>query len=81
MWKKAKDEAKKWLNELIDLDNYLDECKMWALQGLLYKGNTCTWGNHAEFKEECRKAEGDRMKELLYCSYKDFQNQKTIKTI
>ena len=64
MWKKAKDEAKKWLNELIDLDNYLDECKMWGLPGLLYKGNTCTWGNHAELKRSV-----ERLKEIEWRSY------------
>ena len=50
----TEDEAKTQLYELIDLDNYLDECKTCGLPSLLHKGNTCTQSNRADLQEECK---------------------------
>ena len=41
----TEDEAMKWQNDLIDLDDYLDECKTCKLSSLLNIGSTCTHGN------------------------------------
>ena len=49
----TEDEALKRLNDLIDLDYYLDECKTCKLPSLLNKGSTCTRGNRVELQEEC----------------------------
>ena len=44
----TEDEAMKRLNDLIDLDDYFDECKTCKLPSLLNKGSTCTRGNRVE---------------------------------
>ena len=49
----TEDEAMKWLNDLIDLDDYLDECKTCKLLSLLNKGSICTRSNRVELQEEC----------------------------
>ena len=49
----TEDEAMKRLNDLIDLDDYLDELKTCKLLSLLNKGSTCTCGNREELQEEC----------------------------
>ena len=53
MTKMTKDEGKKCLNVMVDLDDYLNECKMCSLPDLLHKG-TCTRKNRADMEEECR---------------------------
>ena len=52
--KMTKDEAKKHLYAMVDLDDYLDECKTCILPDLLNKENTCTRKNQAEMEEECK---------------------------
>ena len=49
----TEDDAKRRLNGLIDLDDYLDGCKMLGLPGLLHKGNICSRSNRANLEEEC----------------------------
>ena len=46
--KLAEDDAQKRFIELIDLDDYLDECKTCYLLGLLHRGKTCLQENCAE---------------------------------
>ena len=49
--KLTEDKAKKRLNELIDLNDYLDEWKTSSLLCFLHKG-ICTRGNHGDSQEE-----------------------------
>ena len=52
--KLTEDEAKKQLNALIDLNDYLDNCKTCCFPEILQRGNVCMRGNRAELDEECR---------------------------
>ena len=44
----SEDELKTRLNELIDVNNYLDGCVTCSLPHLLHKGTTCTRSSQAE---------------------------------
>ena len=50
--KMTEDEAKKHLNEMIDLDDYNNECKICGLPDLLHRG-VCTRKTQADLVE-CR---------------------------
>ena len=52
--KLTKDDVKKKLNELIDLDYFMDACVTWGLLHFLQKGEDCSKSNCVDTKEECQ---------------------------
>ena len=52
--KLSEDKLKTWLNDLIDLNDYLDGCVMCGLPCLLHKGQSCTQSSQAETQDECQ---------------------------
>ena len=51
--KSSEEEAKKRLNEIIDMEDWYDECQNCSLLQLLHKG-ACIQNNCVEVQEECR---------------------------
>ena len=52
--KLLEDKLKKRLNNLIDLNNYLDGYIMCSLPHVLHKGKSCTWSSRADPQIKCR---------------------------
>ena len=50
----SEDELKSRLNNLIDVNDYLDRCGTCGLLCLLHKGTTCTRSSQAEVLERCK---------------------------
>ena len=65
--KLTKDDVKKKLNELIDLDYFMDACVTCGMLHFLQKGEDCSKSNCVDTEEECQvwKDYRDKMKPIV----------------